>query len=212
MIGNNAIACDTGAVCCPAGYRCTQSRIFGSTYCKVQVCENEFYGNNQLITKCDDYNYVNASDKRSQCNTDCVMAKNTDPLLNQTKDNLTAGEILNDYKCVWNNNSCGFYSNVTKKKVTPGQTDTYNPWLTWTEVTNYGDCINGKQDITYCERNVTAITMSDAIVGGSCLSSLTKTIDCSSNKIELPFFGLIGVIQSIVIIFFVYTIFYKKRL
>lgn len=214
-IGDNPVTCNPGpTACCPNGYSCNQIARFGSYYCSIPNCDNEFYGNNQRITKCDDYNYVNASnsEKASQCRDDCPLARNTDSLLNQTRANLSAGEILNDYKCVWSNNTCGFYANITKRKAVSGVGDVSVLSLTWTEILDYGECVNGKQRITDCTRNVTSMDSGDANVAEGCISTETRIIDCSSGKVELPFFGVIGFVQTLIVIFFVYFIFYKKRL
>jgi hypothetical protein len=218
-IGSNPVTCDrVSGGCCPSGYACQSvSRFGGNKYCTIPNCANEFYGNNQRITKCDDYNYINdtTADRASQCKADCPRARETDPMLNMTRNNLSIGEILNNYICVWNtaNNTCGFYANVTKKKVIPGSGEIWTPLISWTEISDYGECVNGKQVITYCTKNVTSISGLDATgVGSNCLSTGRTIINCSSGKIELPFFGLINVVFSLIGIAFIYIIFYKKRL
>lgn len=189
---------NTQTTCCPSGFSCNQT----SNNCELSAPSVDSCSDYQTESACDNYN-LNAVKDSIEANSGL------------DKGNFCDNEYVNLDQCVyygscgckWTNGQCKD-SYVSGNPCDSGESNQKRCEITKNEVID--KC--GQTENTYVltwERKLFYLNGSLAPAAAWC-SSGSKTFSCPSQQRSLPFFSIVNMMLSLLVIFGVYFLVYRK--
>jgi len=199
---------DYGQNCCPDGYACILRS--GSSHCNASACiwtYKNTSGTDFQILVCEDYNNL-GTNSANLCNQDCVGARNESLKRILSTGNFT-GIIIEERgtRCAWDQTTgCSLILNTSKQvfngDIFEKKNNSANVWY----VQSDRGCENGIERISYCIKNVTTNETGYTWVSDGCIGIREATFECNYGVIDLPFFGVAGMMAALVSILVIYLI------